>query len=207
MHCVAYQAITDPDKQLLDIFSIAWLHCMDAGNSAGRTKDNNMNEIDLYVHSAKDAEPRLIKIEEEILIAELVRKIIEAGIFEGAHEEVFIFVEDETEPLNKEHSAKHCGLQHRHHVHCHKCHRIEVGVMYNGVEKTAAFAPSTKVKRVLKWAVEAFNLKGADAENKILRLAAPPETELSNDTHVGSYVNAPGCGIKLCLVPPIRFQG
>jgi hypothetical protein len=166
-----------------------------------------MSEIDLYVHSAKDAEPRLIKVEEEILIDELIRKIVEAGICEGTHEEMLIFVENETEALNKEHSAKHCGLQHRHHVHCHKCHRIQVGVIYNGVEKKEAFAPSTKVKRVLKWSVDAFNLKGADAENKVLRLAVPPETELSNDAHLGSYAYAPGCRVKLCLTPPIRFQG
>jgi hypothetical protein len=166
-----------------------------------------MNEIDLYVHSAKDPEPRLIRVEEEIMIDELVRKIVEAEICEGAPEEIRIFLEDETEPLDRERSAKHCGIRHRHHVHCHKCHRIQLGVIYNGIEKDDAFSPSTRVKRVLKWAVDAFGLKGADAENKILRLATPPETELSNDAQLGSYAQAPDCSIKLCLVPPIRFQG
>jgi hypothetical protein len=166
-----------------------------------------MSEIDLYVHSAKDAEPRLIKVDEDILVADLVRKIAESGLCEGSHEEILIFVENESEPLDREHSAKHCGLQHRHHVHCHKCHHIQVAVIYNGVEKNEAFPPSTKVRRVLKWAIEAFNLKGADAENKILRLASPPETELSNDAHLGSYAYAPACYVKLCLLPPIRFQG
>jgi hypothetical protein len=166
-----------------------------------------MSEIDLYVHTAREAEPRLIKVEEEILVADLVRKIVEAGICDGSIDEVLIFVENEPEPLGREHTVKHHGLQHRHHVHCHKCHRIQVDVIYNGVTKTDKVAPSTKVKRVLKWAIDAFGLKGADAENKILRLAAPPETELSNDAHVGSYAHAPGCGLKVCLVPPVRFQG
>jgi hypothetical protein len=170
-------------------------------------RKENMSEIDLYVHSANDPEPRLMKVEEEILVAELVCKIVEAGVSAGSHEEIFIFVENETEPLSREHSARHCGLKHRHHIHSHKCHRIQVGVTYNGVEKTEAFAPSTKVRQLLKWSVDAFKLKGADAENKILRLATPPEAELSNDAHVGSYANAPGCGVKLCLLAPIRFQG
>jgi hypothetical protein len=166
-----------------------------------------MSEIEVYVHTAKDAEPCLLKVEEEILIADLARKIVEAGACDGPVEEVLVFVENGEEPLGREHSAKHHGIQHRHHIHCHKCHRIHVGVMYNGVEKDGAFAPATKVKRVLKWAVDEFKLKGADAERKILRLANPPGTELSNDAHLGSYAHAPGCSVKLCLVPPIRFQG
>jgi hypothetical protein len=63
------------------------------------------------------------------------------------------------------------------------------------------------VKRVLKWAVIEFQLKGADAENKVLRLAEPPETELPNEAHIGSFAHAPKCGLRVCLVPPIRFQG
>lgn len=176
-------------------------------NDVGQNRNKTMSKIDLYVHSMKEQEPRLINVDDEILVAELARTILAAGICDGSHEEILIFVEDEPEPMGREHSARHFGLQHRHHVHCHKCHRIHVGILYNGVEKAHSFAPSTKVKRVLKWAVDAFNLKGADAENKILRLAGPPQTELSNDAHLGSYAHAADCGVKLCLLAPIRFQG
>jgi hypothetical protein len=165
-----------------------------------------MSVIQLYVHSRKDAEPSLIEVEEEILVSELVTKIIEAGFCDGAPEEVLIFVEDGVDPIDHGHHAKDHGIHHRHHVHCHKCRQIRVGVVYNGVEKDTTFSPATKVKRVLKWAVDAFGLKGVDVENKVLMLPGT-KTELSNDAHLGSYVQAPECGVKLFLVAPIRFQG
>jgi hypothetical protein len=166
-----------------------------------------MSEIDLYVHSAKEVEPRLIRVEDDLLMGELAAKAINEGIHGASSEEIFIFLENEPEPLSKEASAKNCGVGHRSHIHCHKCHRIQVGVNYNGIEKTHAFPPSVMVRRVLKWSIETFNLKGADAEHKILRLASPPNTELSNDAHIGSYVQAPVCSVSLCLVPPVRFEG
>lgn len=167
-----------------------------------------MNEIELYVHSTKGAEPTMIKIGAGALVEELLKKIHEAGLCDEPLEVLQIFAEDEGEPLKKGHSIERCGVKHRHHVHCHKCHRIRVGVSYNGVEKSEPFPPSAKVKRVLKWAVdEAFKLKGVDAENKVLRLADPPETELLTDQHIGSFATQPQCELKLCLVPRVRYQG
>jgi len=56
-------------------------------------------------------------------------------------------------------------------------------------------------------ALDAFALKGADAESKVLRLAEPPQSELLGDQHIGSFVHSPKCELKLCLVPRVRFQG
>jgi hypothetical protein len=166
-----------------------------------------MTEIELFVHTTKDSEPTIIRIGAEAPVEELLKKIHEAGLCDGPAEEIHVFAENGDEPLERGRSMEHCGLRHRHHIHCHKCHRIRVLVMYNGVEKDRAFAPSVKVKRVLKWAIEAFQLKGADAEDKVLRLAEPPQTELPNDAHIGSFTHPAKCEVKVCLVPPIRFQG
>jgi hypothetical protein len=166
-----------------------------------------MNEIELFVHTTKDVEPAIVKIGTGASVEELLKKIHEAGLCDGPSEEFHIFAEEEGEPRNRGHSIEQCGLKHRHHVHCHKCHRVRVEVNYNGVEKGEAFPPSAKVKRVLKWAVDAFCLKGADAENKVLRLADPPQTELLSDQHIGSFVHSSKCEVKLCLVPRVRFQG
>lgn len=149
----------------------------------------------------------MITIESQALVEDVLKKIREAGLCDGPIEELLIFGEDAEEPWEHGRSMEHCGVKHRHHVHCHKCRRIHVAVLYNGVEKAHPFPPSARVKRVLKWAVNEFQLKGADAENKVLRLAEPPETELPNEAHVGSFAHPPKCGVRVCLVPPIRFQG
>lgn len=166
-----------------------------------------MKDIELYVHSGKDTEPALLTIGAHTLVGDLVKKIHDAGHCDGAVEEAMLFLEDQDEPLAKDRSVEQSGMKNRHHVHCHKCHRVRVVVRYNGVDKTEAFPPSAKVKRVLKWALDEFQLKGADAENKVLRLSDPPQTELTNDAHIGSFVSSPRCELNLCLVPPVRFQG
>jgi hypothetical protein len=166
-----------------------------------------MTEIELYVHSPKGGEPTMVKIGVEALVEDLLKKIHEAGLCDGPLEGLIVFAEDADEPFGHGHSLEGCGVKHRHHVHCHRCHRIHVTVMYNGVEKRESFAPSTKVKRVLKWAIHEFHLHGADAEGKVLRLADPPQTELPNEAHIGSFAHAPKCELRLCLVAPTRFQG
>jgi hypothetical protein len=166
-----------------------------------------MKEIELYVHSGKGPEPEMVKVSTDASVEDLLEKIREAGLCEGPKEELHIFAEDFDEPLQHGKSVEHCGVKHRHHIHCHRCHRVQVEISYNGVDKTHAFPPSMKVKGVLKWAVDAFGLKGADAENKVLRLAEPPQTELLSDQHIGSFVHPPKCELKLCLVPRVRFQG
>src|SRR4051794_3165024 len=105
-----------------------------------------MTEIELFVHSAKDAEPKMIKVGVGASVEELLKKIHEAGLCDGPSEELHIFAEEEGEPCKREHSIKHCGLKDGHHVHCHKCHRVRVAVNYNGVEKAEPFPPSAKVK-------------------------------------------------------------
>jgi hypothetical protein len=166
-----------------------------------------MNEIELYVHTTKDAEPTIIRIAPDSLVTDLLKKIHEAGIHEGLPEELHLFAEDEGEPLRKDQSVENCGLKHRRHVHCHKCHRIQVAVAYNGMEKANGFPPSVKVRLVLKWAIEAYQLKGADAEGKVLRLMDGSQIELPSDAHIGSFAHSPKCELKVCLVPMVRFQG
>ncbi|MGA3267411.1 MAG: hypothetical protein ABSE16_11375 [Verrucomicrobiota bacterium] len=166
-----------------------------------------MKEIELYVHSAKDAEPMMIRVGAGASVEELLKKVHEAGFCEGPLEELYLFAEEDGNPCNREHSLEYCGLKHRHHIHCHRCRQVRIGVNYNGVEKDETFPPSAKVKRVLRWAVDAFGLKGADAEDKVLRLAEPPQIELLGDQHIGSFVHSLKCELTLCLVPRVRFQG
>jgi len=87
-----------------------------------------MNEIELYVHSPKGGEPTMIKIGAGASVEDLLKKIHEAGLTEGPSEELHIFPEEEGEPCKREHTIEQCGLKHRDHVHCHKCHRVRVEV-------------------------------------------------------------------------------
>jgi hypothetical protein len=164
-----------------------------------------MKEIELYVHWFGDADPKLIKIEEEAIVDDLIKKIETAtGMPPSA--EYFVFVESTEEVLEGKRKLSECGIKHRHHLHCHTCRRIHVVVSYNGVQKEQQFAPSTKIKAVLKWALYAFELRGADAEGKVLRLS-DSGTELLADAHIGSYAKPDSCRVNLALTPLIRVEG
>jgi hypothetical protein len=164
-----------------------------------------VKEIELYVHSLGDADPKLIKIDEESTVEDLIKKVEGvAGLPSGV--DYFILLESAEEILAGKRKLSECGIKHRHHLHCHSCRRIHVVVSYNGVQKEQQFAPSTKIRAVLKWALYAFELRGADAEGKVLRLA-DTGAELFADAHIGSFAEPHRCQVKLALTPLVRVEG
>jgi hypothetical protein len=166
-----------------------------------------MKEIELYVHTCDGVDPKLIKISEEATVEELIKKIQATGIAIGEPgEELLLLVENEEEPIGTGQKLCDRGVRHRHHVHCHRCRHVRVIVTYNSVDKEKTFSPSVLVKKVLKWAIDAFELKGADAD-KVLYLKDTPNVELLNEAHIGSYAKHSGCEVKVCLAPPVRVQG
>jgi hypothetical protein len=122
-------------------------------------------------------------------------------------EETTIFVEDSEEALAGDARLKDHGVKNKHHLHCHRCRTVELAVTFNGQVKTRKFSPSQKVKRVLKWAVGAFELHGVDAENKELRVGGVGGTILQSQQHIGSFVSAPQCRLDLYLTAIVEVQG
>ncbi len=164
-----------------------------------------MKELEIYVHSINGDDPKLIRIDEEKTVEEAI-KTIKAELKLPPESEFFLFIEDEEKDLESHRKLIECGVKHRHHLHCHTCRRIHVIVSYNGVQKENQFSPSTKVRAILKWALYAFGLLGADAEGKVLRLSATGQ-ELLSDAHIGSFAKSSECQVKLALTPIVRVEG
>jgi hypothetical protein len=164
-----------------------------------------MKNIELYVHTENGVDPHLIKVSEDATIKQLVGQI--AALGGHAHgDDMKLFIEDLDEALESHRKLSECEIRHRHHVHCHRCHRVSVVVFYNG-EKQEVFPPSAKVKRVLKWAINAFKLSPAEAADKLLVLKGNANEELPLDAHIGSYAKPGECSVDLCLVAPVEVQG
>lgn len=160
-----------------------------------------MKEIELYVHTAESREPKLVKIEEDATVEELLTRIAP-----NANGDIHLSVEDEDEPHDRKRKLCECGVKHRHHVHCHRCQKVAVTVFYNG-EQSRSFAPSATIERVLKWALHAFELKGADALDKVLRLPGAPNEPLPESAHIGSFVKAHSCDVRLELTGKVEVNG
>jgi hypothetical protein len=167
------------------------------------TKGKFVKEIELYIHSFGNADPSLVRIDEEATVEELTKKIESvAGLPSGV--EHFVFIESTEEVVEGKRRLCDCGIKHRHHLHCHSCKRVHVIVSYNGAQKEHQFVPSTKIRAVLKWALYAFELRGADAEGKVLRLG---DSELLGDAHIGSFAKPQACQVHLALTPIVRVEG
>lgn len=164
-----------------------------------------MKEFEVFFHGIGRDNVKLIRVQEDFLIVDVLRVAKEAGVVDILDEACEIFLEESEDPIDKQHSLRHLGVRERAHFVYHHCRKIEVSVSYNGQVKTAHFSPATKISKVLKWAIKAFGLTGTDATNKVLR--TENNEELANDLRLGSLVRHPNCNIKLFLTAIVLVEG
>jgi hypothetical protein len=166
-----------------------------------------MKTIELYVHTNNGAEPFLIQMSEDAAVTEVLQTIASSGGLGGkVEDEILVFMEDCDEPVERHRKLAELEIRHRHHLHCHKCHKVQVSAFYNGVH-SKTFSPATKVERVLKWAIKAFKLSSTDAADKILVLKNQGADELPLDAHIGSFTQPHHCALEVCLTAPVEVQG
>jgi len=164
-----------------------------------------MNNLQIYLHGENEASPKLIEISEGASLREIIEIYQHEFANSGQAEEINIYLEDEGEALEKHHSLKDAGIKHRSHVHCHRCKKVEVTVIYNGDDKSFEFSPATKAKNVLKKAINAFGISESDAHDYLLKL--DDKTVLQPDDHIGSFTSSPRCQVKLFLTAKKPVQG
>ena len=115
--------------------------------------------------------------------------------------------EDHHQPVGHGHRPGEHG-HHGGHIHCHHCHRVLVGVTFNGTEKHRKFSPATTIDTVRLWAINRFGITPADADRLILVVNGastddpPPTTE-----HLGDLVTGHTCDLSFQLIPDPRING
>jgi hypothetical protein len=162
-------------------------------------------QIEIYLHGAGTAEEKIIKVPDDATVHDVIQAAKQSGF--AVDSDVIVMIEDAEEPLHADARLSDCGVKHKHHLHCHRCHKVELAVSFNGQVKTKQFLPGKRVKGVLKWAVDAFELHGVDAENKELRLGSASGTILQSQQHIGSFVYASDCHVELYLAAIVEVQG
>jgi len=72
------------------------------------------NEIEINVHTEADCEPKLVKVDPEITVEELLKLLSP-----DRHHELLLILDDEDAPKERHHRLIDCGVHHGHDVHCH----------------------------------------------------------------------------------------
>lgn len=122
-------------------------------------------------------------------------------------ETALLFVEDEDSPVDIESSrVDETWSRVVHHVH--RTGRIAVLVHYNGAQREHPFSPSTRVQRVLDWAVgpSGFALDPVIAPEMDLALHGQTDP-LPRDAHIGRYVEHPHTALELDLIRGVVANG
>ena len=160
-------------------------------------------EVDVEGEGLADIETILIDTDSR-LSAIIVAVSAKNGI---AVEELLLFGEDGEEPLDPETPVVAEVIIKRVH-HVHRARQIEVTVFYKAESRSKTFPPSTRVLKVLDWAVgpHGFNIDPAIAPE--MELALHGQTaELPKHAHIGRYVHHPHHHLTLDLIRGVVPNG
>ena len=161
-------------------------------------------DIELLVEGEGLAEVEAILVAEGSTAREIVVAVAAKGHFSA--EGAFLFVEDGEEPIDHARVLDRSMADKVHHVH--RVHRIDVRVFYQGRQIDRRFAPSTRVERVLDWAVgdHGFAIDPVIAPEMELALHGQT-TALPKNAHIGRYVGHPHHDLVLDLIRGIVPNG
>jgi hypothetical protein len=160
-----------------------------------------MKEIELYIHTAEHRDPKLVKIDEDATVEDLLKRVAPES-----NRDIYLTIEGEEQPHERHRKLCECGIKHRDHIDCHRCRKIAVAVFYNG-EQNRSFSPSATIEKVMHWALRAFALTGADALDKVLRILDAPNEVLPESAHIGSFVKSHACEVRLNLTGKVEVNG
>ncbi len=168
-----------------------------------------MSEIEIFVQGEGIPQITLVRTPGNGTVRDILKSVEAQGVrFAGDERSLVILVEDQETVLSPELSLEDAHIGHRSRVHIHRCRRLEVTVNFNAAERTRGFPPSATIERVKRWAVgpEGFGLHSIDATEHLLQLCHST-TRPDEDTHIGSLVTYPDCGLCFDLVPKVRVEG
>ncbi|HLZ16818.1 MAG TPA: hypothetical protein VKQ08_07250, partial [Cyclobacteriaceae bacterium] len=158
----------------------------------------------IYLHAENNREPKSVEVPDHATVEEIIL-ICQQYFPNGTTEEIFLFVEDDETPRERHVHHGEAGIQHHHHIHCHRCKMVDVIVIYNGDDKSFPVAPSTTVKKLLQKVIHAFHISDQDAGDYVLKL--DDKTILKPSDHIGSFTTFPRCHVKLFLTPIKPING
>jgi hypothetical protein len=121
--------------------------------------------------------------------------------------EVFLFLEDQEEPIELIDLAVDDSFKNRLH-HLHRAKRVEVVVHYQHHAARRYFPPSSRVQKVLDWAVAVneFHIDPAIAPEMELALEGT-DTPLPKSAHIGRYAHHPHNEAKFTLIRGVIPNG
>jgi hypothetical protein len=91
-------------------------------------------------------------------------------------------------------------------VHCHNCRQIQVTVNYQKESIRRGFLPSSRARKVLRWAKRKLGLTDADADNLSL-FRCGGGSQIRETTHLGEIAAPGSCELCFDLTKDRNIEG
>jgi hypothetical protein len=143
-----------------------------------------------------------VEVEENIHLEEIILMYKDRFYPGVAVEEIFLFVEDDEDPLPPHH--RH-GKHHHHKIHGHRCRKIEVTIQFNGFDKSLVSSPAATGDKLKEKAGKLFDIAPIDLA--ALKLTESNGLDFNAREHIGSIVSHGDCRALLLLVPDPQIKG
>lgn len=167
--------------------------------------EHGVGHIAVMVEGEGLAEVELIHIPHGSTAAEIVAVVAAKGGYMA--EEAVLYAEDCDQPIDIAMVVTEEAFGRKVH-HVHRARKVEAAVFYQMRQIERRFVPSTRVQRVLDWAVgpEGFKIDPSIAPE--MELALHGQTiPLAKNAHLGRYLRHPGHELKFDLVRGVVPNG
>lgn len=154
----------------------------------------------IYIHGEGVRDFKLVTLPKESKKSEVIAALQSVNAFSD-EEKVYLFIDDDEEPLDSK--GKQLSFKHKQHVHVHQCRKVQVTIVYNG-QQTLLVTPNTKIDKLLRLAASAFSITEDDAADMIIKFG---NETLESTARIGSYVPAGTCSVSLSLTPNQQVKG
>lgn len=161
-----------------------------------------MPKVELFLQVEGRRRIDLIEIDADLPVLEILKL---AAIPEHLKEVGLVFELDGERPLEHDTCLQDAGVGHRHRIHVHRCHQVDVTLRFNEITEKMHFPPSATVERVKRRFVEKIGMSPVDATEHALQLCGT-EDRPEPDDHIGALVSG-CCTLCLDLVPIKRVEG
>jgi hypothetical protein len=164
-----------------------------------------MPNIQLFLQSEGNRRIELVQIDAEAPVRDLLAFANLPRSSEETSVGAIVFGQHSESPLDLDITIRAAGVDDKHRIHVHRCHKIEVTVHFNEVTEKFHFPPSATVDRVKRHFVDKIHMSPVDATEHVLQLCGSSDRP-EPDNQIGALVS---CACSLCfdLVPIKRVEG
>jgi hypothetical protein len=164
-----------------------------------------MPTIQLFAQFEGNRRIEIIEVDDNSTVRAILDAAIRAGLPEDCKEGALVFVHDGDSPLDLDAMLNAIGIRHKHRVHVHRCHKVEVTLHFNEIKEKHHFTPSATVELVKREFVKNIHMSSVDATEHVLQICGSTDRP-EPDIHIGSLIHG-CCSLCFDLVPIKRVEG